>query len=48
MLDPGFPAAIGRGPYVPGDPSLNLSGTVGPGTLGRTSDAGEVTSGGSA
>ncbi len=33
MLDPRFPAAIGRRPHVPGDPSLNLSGTVGPNTL---------------
>jgi len=33
MLDPRFPAAIGRCPYAPDDPRLNLSGTVGPGTL---------------
>jgi hypothetical protein len=33
MLDPRFPAAIGRGQYALDDSPLNLPGSVGPGTL---------------
>jgi hypothetical protein len=33
MLDPRFLAAIGRRPYAPDDPPLNLSGDLGPRTL---------------